>query len=58
MICYYITSAICSIFADEKIVKLIDEIGNSFKVMLSILLSMMFLILIGVMILLKMTGSF
>jgi len=53
MICYYFTSAVCQILADESIVKLIDELGDSFKVMLAILCSMLFLVLIGTVIILK-----
>ena len=47
-ICYYITSAICEVIADEKIVKLFDQMADSFKILLAILFAASTMLLIGI----------
>ena len=43
---YYIGSAICEPIADEKIVKLLAQMGDTFKVMLAILCSLSVMLII------------
>lgn len=53
MIGYYITSGLCEIIADEKIVKIISSMGDTFKILLGMLVSVIVMQVIGVAIILK-----
>lgn len=57
MITYYIGSAMCQPIADEKIVKLLAQMGDTFKVMLAILASMSVLLIIGTTLVMKVSGT-
>lgn len=57
MISFKITSAACEIVADTKIVKLIDNIADSYKILLAILISMSIMFIIGITIVIKITNS-
>lgn len=54
---FKLTSAACEIVADEKIVKLIDQISDSYKILLSILVSVSIMFIIGITIVIKITNS-
>lgn len=54
---YYIGSAICEPVADEKIVKLLEQMGDTFKVMLAILCSLSVMIIIGTTLVIKISNS-
>ena len=54
---YKLMSALCQPIADEKIVKLLDGLGDTFKILLAILFSISTMLLIGLTIVIKMTNS-
>ncbi len=56
-ICYYITSAICEVIAEEKIVKLLDQMADSFKILLAILFAASTMLLIGITLAVKISNS-
>lgn len=47
MMVYYITAAICEPIADDKIIKLLDQMGDTFKILLAFICSMSVMIIIG-----------
>ena len=51
------TSALCEVVADEKIIKLIDQIADSYKILLAILISVSVMFIVGITIVLKITNS-
>lgn len=57
MISFKITSAVCEVIADTKIVKLIDNIADSYKILLAILISVSIMFVIGITIVIKITNS-
>ena len=57
MITYYIGSAICQPLADEKIVKLLEQMGDTFKVLLAILCSLSVMLIIGTTLVMKISNS-
>lgn len=54
---FKLTSAACEVVADEKIVKLIDQISDSYKILLAILFSVSIMFIIGITIVIKITNS-
>lgn len=56
-ISFNITSSICEIIADEKIVKLLDNIADSYKILFAILVSISIMFIIGITIVIKITNS-
>jgi len=56
-ISFYLTSAVCEVVADEKIVKLIYQISESYKILLAILFSISVMFIIGITLVIKMTNS-
>lgn len=54
---YYIGSAICQPIADEKIVKLLEQMGDTFKVLLGILCSISVMLIIGTTLVMKISNS-
>ena len=54
---FKITSAICESIADEKIVKLLDQIADGYKIMLAILFSVSMMFIISITIVIKVTNS-
>lgn len=54
---YYLAGAICQPIADEKIVKLLDEMGNTFKTLLAIMCSISVMLIVGTTLVLKVTNS-
>ena len=57
MITYYLGSAICQPIADEKIVGLLSQMGDTFKVMLAILCSLSVMLIIGTTLVIKISNS-
>ena len=57
MTTYYIGSAICEPIADSKIVKLLSEIGDTFRVLLAILCSLAVMLIIGTTLVMKISNS-
>lgn len=56
-ISFKLTSAVCEVVADNKIVKLIDNIADSYKILLGILISVSVMFIIGITLVVKMTNS-
>ena len=57
MAIYYIGAAICEPIADEKIVKLLDTMGDTFKILLGLMFSMSTMIIIGTTLIVKISNS-
>lgn len=57
MLSFKMTSAVCEIIADSKIVKLIDNIADSYKILLAILISISIMFIVGITIVIKITNS-
>lgn len=57
MVTYYIGSAICEPIADEKIVKLLSQMGDTFRVLLAILCSLSVMLIIGTTLVMKISNS-
>lgn len=56
-ICYKLLAGVCEPIADEKIVKLLEQIGDIFKILLAILTSVSVMVIIGTTLLIKMSNS-
>lgn len=56
-ICYKLLAGVCQPIADEKIVKLLEQIGDVFKILLAILASISVMVIIGTTLLIKMSNS-
>lgn len=54
---YYIASCICQPIADEKIVGLLDSIGDTFKILLAIIFCVSLMLIIGLTIVMKVSNS-
>ena len=54
---YYLAGAVCQPIADEKIVKLLEEMGNTFKMLLAIMCSVAVMLIVGTTLVLKITNS-
>lgn len=54
---YYLAGAVCQPIADEKIVKLLEEMGNTFKMLLAIMCSVSVMLIVGTTLVLKITNS-
>ena len=54
---YYITSCICQPIADEKIVGLLDSIGDTFKILLAIICCVCVMLIIGLTIVMKVSNG-
>ena len=57
MVSYYLLEAICQTIADEKIVKLLGKIGDTFKFLLAIMSSISIMLIIGVTLVIKISNS-
>ena len=57
MAIYYIVAAICEPIADEKVVKLLDTMGDTFKILLGLMFSMSTMIIIGTTLIVKISNS-
>ncbi len=56
MAVYYLGTAICEPIADEKILKLMGQMGTTFKLFLAILASISVMLIIGITIVIKLSG--
>lgn len=56
-ISFSLTSAVCEVVADGKIVKLISQIADNYKILLAILFSISIMFIIGITLVLKITNS-
>lgn len=56
MAVYSMGSVICAPIADEKITKLLDQIGNTFKLLLAIISSISVMLIIGITVIIKISG--
>ena len=54
---YYLGSALCQPIADEKIVKLLEKIGATFKLLLAIMSSVSVMLIIGITLVIKISNS-
>lgn len=54
---YYLGAAICQPIANEKIVKLLGKIGDTFKLLLAIMCSVSVMLIIGVTLVIKISNS-
>lgn len=54
---YYLGAALCQPIADEKIVKLLEQMGDTFKVLLAILCSVSAMFVIGVTLVINISNS-
>ena len=57
MVIYYLGSAICQPIADEKIVKLLEQMGDTFKVLLGVMCSISVMFIIGTTLVIKISNS-
>lgn len=57
MAMYYIGSALCQPIADKKIVKLLSQMGDTFKVLLAILCSLTVMLIVGTTLIMKISNS-
>lgn len=56
-ISYHLATAVCEVIADEKIVKVLEQMAGSFKILLAILVSVSTMLIIGVTIVIKISNS-
>lgn len=57
MVVYYIGAAIGEPLADNKIVKLLEQIGGTFKLFLAIMISVAVMLIIGITLVIKISSS-
>ena len=54
---YYITSCVCQPIADEKVIGLLDSIGDTFKILLGIIFCVSVMLIIGLTIVMKVSNG-
>ena len=54
---YKLVASVSEVIADSKIVKLLDEIADIFKILLGILVAVTFMVIIGTTLLVKMSNT-
>lgn len=54
---YYLCAAVCQPIADEKIIKLLEQMGDTFKILFAILCSISVMLVIGVTLVVKISNS-
>lgn len=54
---YYLAGAVCQPIADEKIVKLLEQMGDTFKMLLAIMCSVSVMLIVGTTLVIKITNS-
>lgn len=57
MILYYFGAALIETIADEKVVKLLTNIGNTYKVLLGIMISVSVMLIVGIAIIIKISNN-
>ena len=54
---YYLGASLCQPIADGKIIKLLEQMGDTFKLLLGILCSVSVMLIIGVTLVVKISNS-
>ena len=54
---YYLGAALCQPIADEKIIKLLEQMGDTFKTLLAIMCSISVMFIIGTTLVIKISNS-
>lgn len=54
---YYLVSAVCEPIADEKIISLLSQIGDTFKILLAMLSAISVMLIIGITLVIKISNS-
>lgn len=54
---YYIASCVCQPIADEKVIELLDSIGDTFKILLAIIFCVSVMLIIGLTIVIKVSNG-
>lgn len=57
MFIYYLGSAVCQPIADDRIIKLLDQMGDTFKILLAILCSVSVMFVIATTLVVKISNS-
>ncbi len=57
MFLYYLGAAVCEPIADGKIIKLLEQIGDTFKILLAIMCSISVMLIIGTTLVIKISNS-
>ena len=57
MIIYYLGAALCQPIADDKIIKLLEQMGDTFKTLLAIMCSLSVMFIIGITLVIKISNS-
>lgn len=57
MFLYYLGAAVCEPIADGKIIKLLEQVGDTFKILLAILCSISVMLIIGTTLVIKISNS-
>lgn len=57
MFLYYLGAAVCEPIADSKIIKLLEQIGDTFKILLAIMCSISVMLIIGTTLVIKISNS-
>lgn len=57
MIIYYLGAALCQPIADDKIIKLLEQMGDTFKTLLAIMCSLSVMFIIGTTLVIKISNS-
>ena len=56
-IAYYLTTAVSEVIADEKIVKVLEQMTSSFKILLATIFSISTMLIIGITLVIKISNS-
>lgn len=56
-IMYHFTAALCQPIADERIIKLLEQLGSTFKILLAIIFSISVMLIIGITLVIKISNS-
>ena len=57
MLTYYVASALCEPIADSKIVSLLSQMGDTFKILLALLICVAVMLMIGITLVIKISNS-
>ena len=57
MAIYYLGAALCQPIADDKIIKLLDQMGDTFKTLLAIMCSVSVMFIIGTTLVINISNS-
>ena len=57
MAVYYLVAALCQPIADSKIISLLEQMGDTFKILLAILCSVSVMLIIGITLVINISNS-